>query len=203
MINKKNLLTRTPEELGFKDAVHVAIVSVRAGQHLSVGQEITINEYNEAVSSNKGIGYVSPFVQGDILRGTNFWMLLKPHEVPNVQHYWEHDKFDFAPPKREVQKNKYLCNIADKFKLTYEQLMNACRQCVDTWAPVKYEGLLSEKEFEEALEEYEYEIRYDVWSEWSDEANYEFSNMGTDCCPEYDLPECRLFYFEDNSISEE
>lgn len=31
MINKKNLLGKTPDELGAKDAIHVAIVAVRAG----------------------------------------------------------------------------------------------------------------------------------------------------------------------------
>lgn len=31
MINKKNLLGKQPFELGVKDAIHTAIVSVRAG----------------------------------------------------------------------------------------------------------------------------------------------------------------------------
>ncbi len=43
MINKKNLLGKAPHELGDKDAIHVAIVAVRAGIVITPGYEF----YNE------------------------------------------------------------------------------------------------------------------------------------------------------------
>ncbi len=45
MINKKNLLGRPPDELGLKDAVHVAIASVRAACAINPGQRCKINDY--------------------------------------------------------------------------------------------------------------------------------------------------------------
>ena len=93
MINKKNFLAHAPEELGVKDAVHVAIVSLRAGECLERAEEITLDE------------------------------------------------------------NRFENVIAD--------------------------------------------MKYELWSEWSDEMRHEFYNNGTECCPEYDYPEFPFFYEKD------
>ena len=61
-INKVKTLGKQPETLGEKDAVHVAIVSVRAGSYLDPGQKVGMNSDGEAVWDNKGVGVVDPFL---------------------------------------------------------------------------------------------------------------------------------------------
>jgi hypothetical protein len=63
MINKRNLLGKTPEELGTKDAVHAAIVAVRAGQPIRPGQRCSINIDGEAVPDVNGVGVADPFLK--------------------------------------------------------------------------------------------------------------------------------------------
>ena len=194
MINKKNMLGKTPEELGIKDAIHTAIVSVRAGALIEPGQRLKMNEFNEAIPSNfkEGVGVADPFRRSNITRGQSFWLLLDQDAVPNVHHVWEHPNVDFSPPKRETQLNRVLAEFAELFGITYEQLLNACTKFVETEESLLYTGNKSEEELNEAQDSTD---NYDLWDEWANEVGYEFENMGSNCCPEYQYPKGNLFTF--------
>lgn len=186
MINKKNLLGKRPFDLGVKDAIHTAIVSVRAGGPIEPGTRCGLNEFNEAIPDAKGCGVADPFLDEITATGQNFWLLLDQDEVPNVTHHWEHPTVKFDPPTREVNRNKYLLRFADDYGVTYEQLMDACASVVKHDKPVKYPGT---KTPDEVLD-FEYG---DLWCEWRYESGYEFENAGTECCPEYRYPDCSVF----------
>jgi hypothetical protein len=185
MINKKNLLGKEPDSLGLKDAIHTAIVAVRAGGPIKPGQRCGLNKDREAVPDAKGPGVADPFLKTNLTRGQSFWLLLCQDEVPNVQHVWEHPSVDFTPPTIETKRNSTLAEYADDFGVTYEQLMAAAAYVVaeDQLAP--YPGNKSGVEVETANDKI-----YDLWYEWSDETGHEFENEGTACCPEYAHPNC-------------
>lgn len=187
MINKQNLLGKTPDEAGTKDAVHVAIVSVRAGEYIARGQRFKMNEFNEAVSDSNGFAVVDPFRKSDVTRGDVFWGLLDQREVPNVRHVWDHPEIKEFTPTRETQKNKSLQDCADKLKMTYEDLMSAVKTMVDGSTPL-YSGMLSKAEVMKLISDYEIED-YEMFSEWAGETGHEFENEGSACCPEYDYPD--------------
>lgn len=190
MINKKNLLGKVPQELGDKDAIHVAIVAVRAGATVQPGQRCELNEHREAIPAEKGVGVADPFLKGPILTGTPFWLLLNQDAVPNVRHVWDIDGLDFSPPNRGIEYNSYIAEIAVELGVTYEQLMEACDYVTSGgtygWREAKYPGTLDANELEKALDEFDSDT---LWSEWSDETGYEFENQGSACCPEYDYPD--------------
>lgn len=202
MINKKNLLGKTPETLGVKDAIHTAIVSVRAACRIEPGATCDINKDGEAVPSSKGCGIADPWLK-EINTGDNLWLILNQDEVPNVQHVWEHPKHTFAPPTREIKYNSYLKGAADSLGVTYQQLMAAAEQVVDKDKSTLYPGTLNfyEKDedgdyildFDTVLEE-SFD-KYDFWSYWSDETGYVFENTGSACCPEHEYPDTPLFYW--------
>lgn len=192
MINKKNVLGKVPAELGVKDAIHTAIVSVRAAQTIEPGQKCLMNNFNEAEPSAKGIGVADPFRKTNIARGENFWLILNQDEIPNVQHVWNHPTVDFSAPTREVVYPKYLQEDADTLGVTYHQLMEAATHVVETYRSAIYPSngkLKTQEELDEA-----YIDNYEFWSEWSGETGYEFENMGSDCCPEYNYPDTPLFF---------
>lgn len=187
MINKMNLLGKPPDELGTKDAVHVAIVAVRAAGPISPGERCGLNDKREATRDAKGPGVADPFRKDRILTGQTFWLLLDLAEVPNVQHVWQHPTIDFAPPTTEVKLNSELKRQAEAYGVTYEQLLAACAFVIARDTPAEYPGSKSKEELEAANED-----RWDLWSSWSHESGHEFENTGTGCCPEYDYPR-RLF----------
>ena len=187
MINKKKTLGKTPLILGEKDAIHVAIVSVRAAKHIELGSWCKLNEHREAVSCNRkeGIGIADPFLNKGINTGDNFWLMMDGSQVETVSHTWDH-KVDFSAPDREIKLNKYLEDYAKQFGLTYQQLMKALDQLVENEnSSVMYEGTLNEENLDEALDSAD---SCDMWYEWCNETGYEFENIGTGCCPEYEYP---------------
>jgi len=191
VINKKNVLGKTPEELGDKDAIHVAIVAVRANRAIEPGAKCSLNADREAIPDHKGIGVADPFRKKTILRGETFWLLMAQDSIPNVQHHWEHPTIDFSPPTVPAQKNRYIQMAADAYGVTYEQIMEAATSVVENRKSADYPAT-GTKEDLDAVEEEEFE-RYDFWSSWSDETLYEFENYGSACCPEYQYPEISLF----------
>jgi hypothetical protein len=188
VINKKNLLGKEPAELGAKDAIHTAIVAVRAGSPIQPGQRCKLNEHREAVPDAKGVGVADPFRYDVIARGKPFWLLLCQDEIPNVQHVWEHPKVDFSPPTRTPVMNLTLAETAKQYGVTYEQVMDAAKHVLENDSPATYPGTLTLDELD-AIEL----DRYDFWPEWAGEVFHEFENQGSECCPEYDYPRCELF----------
>lgn len=192
MINKKNVLGKTPQELGDKDAIHVAIVSVRAGSVIEPGGRCKMNEFHEAIPANykDSVGVADPFRKGNITTGQAFWLLLEQDAVPNVQHVWEHPEVDFSPPTREVKLNEYLQRNAVGLGVTYQELMDMCQYVVDNDkpAPIPETCTKTSEQIQEAIDESDIEL-YDIWSCWADETGYVFTNNGTECCPEYDYPD--------------
>jgi hypothetical protein len=188
VINKKNLLGKEPAELGAKDAIHTAIVAVRAGSPIKPGQRCGPNEHREFVPNEKGPGVADPFRTGHIARGASFWLILSQDEVPNVRHVWEHPTVDFSPPDHEAKKNTTLQKYADSLGVTYEQLMDAAASVVASDRPAVYPGTKSSVEVESAQGR-----RGEVWSEWAEETMHEFEDEGSACCPEPVHPYCKLF----------
>jgi hypothetical protein len=189
VINKKNLLGKEPAELGAKDAIHTAIVAVRAGSPINPGQRCKLNEHREALPDEKGVGVADPFRREVIARGKPFWLLLNQDEVPNVQHVWDHQDIDFSPPDREPVMNATLAGVAKDYGVTYEQVMEAADYVLEHEGPAPYPGTIPADELDDI-----YFDRYEFWSEWGAEVKHEFENYGSECCPEYNYPEPRKLF---------
>ena len=183
MINKTITFGRHPEQAGVKDAVHVAIVSVRAGQYLEPGTRVSLNEHREAVGDSKGFGLVDPFLKKSVQTGDTCWVMMDAKETGTVRHIWDHEQ-DFTAPERETKQNEYLLGHAKRLGVSYKQLMDAVEQLVYNQKTTVYAGTLTEEELEEKIEHID-----DFWYDWKDETGYEFDNMGSECCPEYEYPE--------------
>lgn len=109
-----------------KDAVHVAIVSVEAGQQLRPGTHVEL-KHGKAIMKDphsdefKPIGIVDPFLRSDIETGQNFYLCLYPETVTGMRHEWGHPAFDdLASVKSQLQ------SIASEYHTSYEQLIEAC-----------------------------------------------------------------------------
>jgi len=185
MINKRKYLGKCPDELGVKDAVHVAIVSCVAGSAIKPGNRVELNKDGQAVPSEKGFGVADPFVEV-IARGQNFWVMMDPDSVVTVSHSWEHS-VPFTATPAPVKVNSYLERYAKAIGVTYSQLMQACSSYAKTDRKSPYPGVLPEETVDKKVE---LEVNvYDMWYEWANETGYEFDNEGTECCPEYTYPD--------------
>ena len=192
-INKKNLLGKDPIDVGIKDAVHVAIVSLVAGSAIPCGCRIKLNCDGQAItardSDKDSFGVASPW-SGRIARGSRFWALMDPDSVAAVEHTWDSD-IDFSKKPKPVTENRTIAEFAKVCDVTYQEMLSACDSYINTDCKANYPGMLSEETVEEAVEKGFY--LSDLWSEWAEETGYEFDNMGSECCPEYEYPRCLPF----------
>src|SRR6185503_14302303 len=83
-----------PEE---RDAIHIAVAPVIAGEPLQPGQHIglqgTDTETATSEPSSGWIGIVDPFLPHLVNKGDRFWMFLYPNTITSLKHQWTHPAF--------------------------------------------------------------------------------------------------------------
>lgn len=87
-----------------RDAIHLAVEPVIAGQILGPGEHIGIMD-GKAYGSKPGlklIGIVDPFIMTGLEEGDRFWMVIYPRKINSLRHVWSHpdlpDTVDIEPP---------------------------------------------------------------------------------------------------------
>lgn len=102
--DKRSMSTDALETLGTiigdgeaRDAIHLAVEPVVAGQRLLPGQDIGLIDGTAFAAKNcpKALGIVDPFIVGHVEEGERFWLVVYPRQIKSLRHVWEHP--DFAP----------------------------------------------------------------------------------------------------------
>ena len=104
------------ESNGKKDAIHVPVVSVTAGELLSPGEMVTVYRQGAQFKANKAVvgvpdGIVDPFLNQDVQPEENFWLFLQPGSVNDLRHEWETSTFPAGKvlnPHEEADFTEYL-----------------------------------------------------------------------------------------------
>ncbi len=79
-----------------KDAVHVALASVEAGEQLRSGARVWVKEGKAYTHSGSPyIGIADPFLTGGIIeKGSIFWLFMYQNTVTALRHEWTHPAFE-------------------------------------------------------------------------------------------------------------
>jgi hypothetical protein len=87
----------TPQK---RDAIHLAVEPVIAGDSIMPGEDILIDFSSgqgiahPAPGRGKGIGIADPFIKRDFIeKGECFWYVMYPRQVKSLRHVWEHPAF--------------------------------------------------------------------------------------------------------------
>ena len=78
-----------------RDAIHVAVIPMKANELLRPGQRVGLIG-DGAGPSDKCVGIVDPFLTDVVAKGATFWLLLLPDTVTGMRHHWEHPEFKTA-----------------------------------------------------------------------------------------------------------
>jgi hypothetical protein len=89
-----------------RDAVHVAVAPVTAGETLRPGQHVGFTPPGQTevvglVEPGRSVGLVDPYLTDDVQPGQRFWLFLYPNTVTSLRHVWTHPAF---APKVPVAK---------------------------------------------------------------------------------------------------
>lgn len=79
----------------FRDAIHLAVEPVVAGEDLAVGQRITyVNGKAYGLrTGEEAIGIVDPFLSQRVKEGEKFWLVVLPRMITSLRHVWSHPAF--------------------------------------------------------------------------------------------------------------
>jgi hypothetical protein len=89
-----------PDEDSKRDAVHVAIAPVTAGEDLMPGDRVVVSYRDvvrKALSGERAVAIVDPFLEGPVERNDRVWVLLVPGTQVGLRHHWQHDDFPDKP----------------------------------------------------------------------------------------------------------
>lgn len=98
--------TRSEPQLGHlltgaegRDAIHIAIIPVVAGERLFPGIEVELFGKTEKglhyirKAQGKSIGIVDPFLKDPVLFGDCVYLFLNPYTITSLRHVWTHPAF--------------------------------------------------------------------------------------------------------------
>lgn len=101
--DKRSVSTDALETLGMihkhqehRDAIHLGVEPVEAGQILAPGQDIYLENgiaTATAVRGKKPVGIVDPFLKKNVKKGQRFWLVVYPRQITSLRHVWEHPDF--------------------------------------------------------------------------------------------------------------
>lgn len=77
-----------------RDAIHLAVEPVIAGENLKPGTHINITHgtaYKTEIG--QGLGIVDPFLLKPVKKGERFWFVMYPRQVQSLRHVWAHPSF--------------------------------------------------------------------------------------------------------------
>lgn len=116
-----------------RDAVHIAILPVIAGDYLSPGQHVGLGADPHEGSSvatpwGDNIGIVDPFLKGNVMKGQKFYLFLYPGTITTLRHHWEHPSVivDYKPFVRAeaMASVEWMTNLAERYYVSYAWLMD-------------------------------------------------------------------------------
>ena len=114
---KLGQIITTPQN---RDAIHVAVAPVKAGENLAVGQRVRLVN-NIAVpefEDNTAIGIVDPFLPSQVRVGQMFWLFLFPGTITALRHEWTHPAFE-----QKANHESVLKQIASRIGCSFEGLL--------------------------------------------------------------------------------
>ncbi len=112
--DKRSVSTDALETLGSiidehagRDAIHVAVEPVEAGQILAPGIPVLLKDGKAyRAFGDEGIGVVDPFIKNYVGEGQRFWLLLNPRTITSLRHVWSHPAFEDAETVAPVSGDK-------------------------------------------------------------------------------------------------
>lgn len=116
-----------------KDAIHVAIIPLIAGQELYRGHKIKLkfNTLDVALDAEyddeNAFGIVDPFLSDYYVpEGKKFYGLLFPGTVTGMRHEWQHPLFNQNQIKQDLNEHEaWIRDFCDRWNFDYDELISA------------------------------------------------------------------------------
>jgi hypothetical protein len=148
------------EDIG-RDAIHIAVMAVRAAHYLDPGEHIGLENGLATSDAEKLLGIVDPYLKDPVKKREMFLMHLYPRTIQSLKHVWAHPDIPEKPEptteenaglsEEQIAAKEYLTDFAESIGRTYQQLIEAATDYIqsgETWSGGSgFEGLSCGDEF--------------------------------------------------------
>lgn len=125
-----------------RDAIHLAVEPVVAGETLEPGDNVGRLRDGSFGIVGKPLGIVDPFLTAPVRKGQRFWLVVYPRQITALHHVWEHPDFPDGNPEATVKRvterltrssetwirEEFVPKVEDYgHELTYEQVMEGAK----------------------------------------------------------------------------
>lgn len=143
-LEKITQLGRLITEPQGRDAVHIAVAPVTAGETLRPGDRIGFTGNAHTVGKDADIiGIVDPFLLRAVMKGDQFYMFLLPNTITSLRHEWTHPAFEkedeiatyeptFMKLRGPTAEQEWVSEFANRINTNYEDLMAAAKKYLET-----------------------------------------------------------------------
>lgn len=124
-----------------RDAVHVAVVPIRANRVLKPGERVGVLEGGELATNDldrvEPIGVVDPFLKAPVEVDQRFYLFLYPGSAIGLRHVYRHPVLDHEEIRRETMEKlnapsvEYIRKCAAVIDMTYGDLVEALSKWVN------------------------------------------------------------------------
>lgn len=114
-----------------RDAIHIAILPVTAGDYIAPGQRIYVKPDGWANASGNPNAVADPFLPGQVYPGQKFYALLFPYTIESLRHEWVHPEFPKAQDSSSWSgAEAWLREFADDHYVGFDEMMKAADDLV-------------------------------------------------------------------------
>jgi hypothetical protein len=118
------------DETAGRDAIHLAVEPIEAGEVLYPGQRVNLKDGKAyLVNRAKEVGIVDPFLSVAVYPGQRFWLVVNPRTITSLRHVWEHPAFPTGPKvdTRLEASKQWLTDYAHRLGISYDNLMRCAK----------------------------------------------------------------------------
>lgn len=165
-----------------RDAIHLAVEPVIAGETLFPGQHIGLSNGKAYSTCKKKLGIVDPFVIGSVPKGSKFWLVVFPRQITSLRHVWSHPDFpEESSPADTSTTTKNVLLVEEPIvipKAVLETASNPIPVVADAASKKVYDQISEKYLSEEWIRNFaskiplKYEVLMDAAQDWLDSGEY-------------------------------
>ena len=129
------------DETAERDAIHLAVEPMIAGEYLVRGQRIRIEgkfAFDAMDREPDAVAIVDPFLDEEgVSKGQRFWAIVLPRTITSLRHVWSHPAFPEAgavaapaPTNSKEASKAWITTFANSVGMTYDTLMDGAERYV-------------------------------------------------------------------------
>ncbi len=116
-----------------RDAIHVAVVPVVAGEDLFPGKRVHVSrnfdgtlEANDYGADERGVqGIIDPFLRETVRQGQQCWLFVLPGTITALRHDWTHPAFPSTTTNLtdKMESEAWLRKYANDYSANYDDMV--------------------------------------------------------------------------------